>query len=368
MADEPGMDKAELRKLLTIAKKAPVNVALGMMKDGTPAILMHKVKQPRALSKELESGGAELKNMRWGEFLVEEEGDPKTLVARLNKPASGLARKLVKAVKFAGFSKVVLKFEDGTSEEGADEENQEGAAEGAPGAATAAPQTADRPTPVPDAAGAAPEAAAPPSGDLGPITARVTGLVKRMLPLIGADAARADQLKSLAKDAQAAIQGQDTAKAETAANALEQAIAGFEAAPAGTQPAVDPAVLTKASTAWVRVRQVIDGELAKLMDSVRSTYQDHGGLAEIEKRVRAELDSVLGKLDDELAHKLDEISKAGAAEQPKLTSEAKQIVQRYQDHIATDKVLGALDENPFVPLSVQKTAGNALTAIARALH
>lgn len=355
MADEPGMDKGELRKLLTVAKKTPVNAAIGMTKDGTPAMLLHKIKQPRALSKELEGSG-DLKNMRWGELYVDEEKDSKTLIARLNKPASGMARKLVKVVKFAGFSKVVLQFEDGTSEEGGDEEGDEAAADGSPPVAAAEPAPAP-PQPPPQAT------------DFGPVTARVTALVKRMLPLIAADATRGDTLKTLAKQAQGFIQSRDAAQAESATDALEQAVTGFEAAGAApAQSQTDAATLAKARSAWMAVRQRVDGDLSKLLDAVRSTYQDHGGLAEIEQRVQKELDGVLGALNEDLAHKLDEMGKAGAAERPKLMAEAKQIAERYQQHVATDKVLGALDDNPFVPLSVQKTVTAALSAIVRTLH
>lgn len=353
------MEKGELRKLLTVAKKTPVNAAIGMMKDGTPALLLHKIKQPRALSKELEGSG-ELKNMRWGEFFVDEEKDPKTLVARLNKPASGMARKLVKVVKFAGFSKVVLQFEDGTTEEGGDEEGDEAA----PPADGAQPVAAGEPA----AAAAAPPQQGP---DLGPVTARITALVKRMLPLVAADPSRGDSLKTLAKGAQGFIRGGDLGQAESATNALEQAVTGFEAtaaAPASGQAPTDPATLAKARSAWIAVRQRIDVDLNKLLDAVRATYRDHRGLGQIEQRVQKELDGVRAALDDELARKLDEMGKAATAERPKLVAEAKQIAQRYQQHIATDKVMGALDDNPFVPLSVQKTVTAALSAIVSKLH
>lgn len=348
MADEAGMEKGELRKLLTIAKKTPVNAAIGMSKDGTPALLLHKIKQPRALSKELEAGTSELKNMRWGEFYVDEEKDPKTLVARLNKPASGLARKLVKVVKFAGFSKVVLQFEDGTTEAGEDEETP--AAE--PGAA------------LPAIAAAPPEASPdspPQASDLGPITARITTLVKRMMPLISADPSRGDTLKGVAKEAQAALQSRDVGQAEAAAARLEEVIIGFEQA----APPADPATIAKARSAWIAVRQRLDLDLHKLLDAVRETYEGHDGLAEIERRVQTELDGVLGSLDDELARKLDDLGKAADADRPKLAAEAKQIVARYQQHVASNKLLGVIDDNPFVPLTVQKTTNAALSAIVR---
>jgi hypothetical protein len=339
MADEPGMDKDELRKLLMVAKKTPVNAAIGMLKDGRPALLLHKIKQPRTLSKELESSG-DLKNMRWGDFHVDGDKDPKTLVARLNKPAAGLARRLVKAVKFAGFSKVVLEFEDGTTEEGGDEEEAE--------------ETA-----------AAPQAAALQAPDLGPVRARLTACVKRMMPLIAADASRGDTLRPLAKAAQAAIQAGDAAHATAAADALEKAVAGFEA------PAVvpaDPAALAKARSAWIGVRQKVDGDLGKLLDAVRTTYKDHPGRAEIERFVQQQLNGVREALDGDLADKLDEMGKAPASDRPKLAVEAKQIAARYQQHLATDKVLGALDDNPFVPLTVQKIVTAALSVIVRTIH
>ena len=375
MADDTGMDKSELRKLLTLAKKTPVSAAMGMGKDGTPVLLLHKTKHARALSKELEATTPDLKNMRWGELLVDEEKDPRTLIARLNKPSSGLARKLIKVVKFAGFSKVVLQFEDGSTEEGGDEEGVEDAAQD-----SGTPQSAAADTPAPpalDPVGAAPSAAPQAAeqdrgADLRPLTVRLTALVKRMIPLISADPSRQGELSTLAKTAQAAIQGGDQAGADKAATDLEKTIVRFEtakdAAPAGEPATADAATIAKARAVWLATRKRVDADLNKLLDTIRDTYKDHGGLAEIEKHVQGQLDTVLDALDEDLAHKLDEMSKATGPERPKLVAEAKKIVARYQQHIATDKVVGTLDDNPFVPISVQKTVSAALSALSRSIH
>ncbi len=48
-----GMEVAEMKRLLTKSKAEPVNVAVGL--DGKNAVMMlHKMKQPKAVSKDLE--------------------------------------------------------------------------------------------------------------------------------------------------------------------------------------------------------------------------------------------------------------------------------------------------------------------------
>jgi hypothetical protein len=77
---------------------------------------------------------------------------------------------------------------------------------------------------------------------------------------------------------------------------------------------------------------------------------------------------VLGQLDEELAEKLEAAAKAtDPAQHAKLVGEAKQAVQRYQAFLASEPTLAELDDNPFVPLSIQKTLSGTLSVLSRAI-
>src|SRR3954447_19849059 len=119
-----GMDVGEMKRLLTKSKPEPVNVAVGQ--DGKNAVMMlHKMKQPKAVSKDLEGKFKDLKNARWGTAFVDTEDDPKLVILTLNRAASGLGAKLKKTLKGTGFSKVRIQLEDGTVDEDVGEEEEE---------------------------------------------------------------------------------------------------------------------------------------------------------------------------------------------------------------------------------------------------
>src|SRR5271163_4833828 len=133
---DTGMEKAEMKKLLVRSKKEPVNCAVAQPGSGPHALLMmDKIKQPRAVVKELEKQCADMKNPRWGTVSVDTDENPRLAVFQLNKPAPGMARRLVKTLKGTGFSKVQVRFEDGSPDE-ADEDEEDEAPPAAAAAAT----------------------------------------------------------------------------------------------------------------------------------------------------------------------------------------------------------------------------------------
>src|SRR3954453_9081947 len=108
-----GMDVADMRRLLSKSKTEPLNVAVGL--DGKNAVMMlHKTKQPKGVSKDLEGNFDALKNARWGTAFVYIDADPKLVILTLNRAASGIGAKLKKTLKGTGFSKVRIQLEDGT--------------------------------------------------------------------------------------------------------------------------------------------------------------------------------------------------------------------------------------------------------------
>ena len=120
---DAGMDKTDLKKFLGYAKKDPVNCAVGIS-DGKPVIVLDRVKKPKAIEKDLSDKLPDMKVVRWGTASIDQD-NPKLVVLRLNKSASGLAAKLRKPLKEAGFSQVEIRLEDGTvAEKVSDEEDE----------------------------------------------------------------------------------------------------------------------------------------------------------------------------------------------------------------------------------------------------
>src|SRR4051794_36212140 len=125
-----GMDFDRLKALLRLSKKEPVNCAVaGQTADATMAyILLDKVKAPKAVSGVLDKENPKNFNLRWGSVVVDMDIDPKLVTFTLNKNVTGLAKKLKKSLKGTGYTKVVINFEDGTS----DSDLEEGEGSGLP--------------------------------------------------------------------------------------------------------------------------------------------------------------------------------------------------------------------------------------------
>ena len=90
--DPPGMSKDDLKKNLVFAKKEPINVAFGMDKSGKPVIMLDKVKQGAALSRQLKTTAPDIKDLRWGTVTLD-QSNPKLAIFAINKVVSGGARR-----------------------------------------------------------------------------------------------------------------------------------------------------------------------------------------------------------------------------------------------------------------------------------
>ena len=104
-----GMEIAEMKRLLALSRAAPLGCAIGAGDDRTMALLLiDRVKAPKAVLKELEEEFPDLSNARFGTVQAMPDGQAKTVRFVLNKPSSGLSKKLVKTLKGTGYSKVEL--------------------------------------------------------------------------------------------------------------------------------------------------------------------------------------------------------------------------------------------------------------------
>ena len=353
MADvDTGMDKADMKKLLTVSKKQPVNCAVGVTKTGV-VLMMDKIKQPKAVLKDLEKKFADMKQPHWGSAVVDMDADPKLVVLTLNKAAPGMARKMKKTLKGTGFSKVEIRLEDGTVADTADEGDEEEEA----GPAAAARPVEAAPAPA-DAAGVGPDA--------GVLTQQLTGLVGQLKAALAADPSRAEPLKALATQAQASLKSGDLPAAQSAVTQLAQALGGEGGAAPSAAPAPNMQALNKAKLAWSAARAKVEGDLGKLHGEMTKHFKGHGLDAELDGIFASKVQPIMSRLDEGLSKKLDEVAgNADPAQHTKLLGEAKQIVQQTSAFVAGEPMLAKLDTNPFVPVAIQKTLSSTLTALDR---
>jgi hypothetical protein len=214
------------------------------------------------------------------------------------------------------------------------------------------------------------------------LTATLTTLVKQALPLIAADPSQADALKSLMTQAQAALKSGDLDTANGHVVSLQGLLNGGSGAPgsvpAGTAPngdsmsnatAASAPAIAKARMAWVATRQRVEGDLGKLHGAFTSALKGHSMEQELTRTFRNRVDTVLDKLGAQLSDKLDAINQAtDPTQRAKLVQDAHALIAGYQAHVDSDETIGLLDQNPFTPMSVQKTMTTTLSALAKAIR
>lgn len=104
MPKKLAMDIAEEKKLLIISKRRFVYCAIASGYGDTRGFALfrlHRTKKPRQLADELLKDFGEARNIRFGIASIE----GKTVKLELNKPAPGLDKKLVRALKGTGFTR-----------------------------------------------------------------------------------------------------------------------------------------------------------------------------------------------------------------------------------------------------------------------
>ncbi|MBV9757510.1 MAG: hypothetical protein JO047_10685 [Alphaproteobacteria bacterium] len=115
-------------------------------------------------------------------------------------------------------------------------------------------------------------------------------------------------------------------------------------------------------------RQKVDSDIGNLHNAFTAAFKGHGRHGDLTKAFRDRVDSVLGTLDEALAHKLEAVNAAAdPGDRTKLVQEAHVLIASYTKHVANDPTIAELDKNPFVPLSIQKTMTATLTALSKAI-
>ena len=127
-------------------------------------------------------------------------------------------------------------------------------------------------------------------------------------------------------------------------------------------------VYAKSRMAWIATQQKVKSDIEKLRAELLATYKDESAVSQIEKSYQFVVTSLLATIDDSLADKLDEVTNATDAEtRSKLIAEARGIMNRYQT-AAANPIVADLDNNPFVPLSIQKTLTATLAGLSAAIR
>jgi hypothetical protein len=231
--------------------------------------------------------------------------------------------------------------------------------------------------PVSDAqsASAAPPPSPPSSAaainrdELARFTARVNAL-KPGLDLLkqatdDAGKQRATECSSLARQAVGLAQKQDFAAAHGLLEQVEQLLQ------APTQSAASPVVpagtvdYAKCRLAWDAAKKKVHAELQALEQAILTHFRGAAAFPELAKKVRA-LDDVLAGFAEGLADQLDEAqNEADPARRQERHAAAAKTIARYRERVTSDPFIAQIQANPFVPVSISKTLGDTLAALAK---
>jgi hypothetical protein len=141
---------------------------------------------------------------------------------------------------------------------------------------------------------------------------------------------------------------------------------GGQAAPWKPDPK-ELADYQRAQRGWTVTRERVGADLQKLRQAILAEYADDPELSGIAASVRG-LDRVMDALDERLVDALDALASAKTQEAAEEAQErARDIVRRYARFIRQDPLIPRLDENPFVPVSIEKSMTNALDHLVEIL-
>jgi hypothetical protein len=357
-ASDSIMAPDKMKPLLALSKREPVQAALCISADGEGIILLDKKAKPKRVLSMLKSSAAKAKlqlnsaSMRFGRAEVDPDYDPGTIRFSINKEPPGPYRiKMVELVRRIPYQKVEFQV-DPTLEEEPEEESEQQQAAGTP-------ETATTSAPPPDAAG---------------LTARLRDLIGQIGPAAGDDAARKAELVKLAGAANEAIKANDVARAEEAVRQLLAALSApvtTRKAPAADASPAGPVAYGKARLIWLSTRKKVVGDIDRLMQALRAHYaqEDAGFGDDIAAQFTDTVAPVMAAFDESLADALDAaINQTEAGPRAERVAEAKAIVERYQSYLGSEPLIGWMDENPLVPVTIATTLSTTLKALSATIH
>lgn len=400
MAENTGMKTGDMKShLRQSSEKKPLKFAFGVGKDANLALLLlEKSGAPLAVEGSLKKMFPDVKNTRFGtaypagkggEETQETEGEegkegPSLVKFYVNKAVTGMAKRLVKTLKGTGFTKVEILLEDGTPVESHQEAEEEAPK---PQAQTG---TSEVPPPPPQ-----PQAEEP-KPDPAELERKLKALIPQIPTVAGTNAELLARLKKFAIDGTTALKTNNLKYAAVYIEQLRRALEAAAQTAKGSEippppppqqpqqttqapqqqpqqpPTTGAVAFGKSRLAWLAARNKMASDIEKLRSEIVAHYADRseGNLvAEIEKRYRDRVAPLLSDLDEQLADKLDEATNATDPEKRgKLVQEAKDLIGKYQNVVNGNNILYALDNNPFMPMAIQKTLTTTLSTIAAAVR
>jgi len=373
LAADTIMAPDKMKPLLALSKREPVQAAIGLTADGEGVILLHKTAKPKKVFAMLKAAAAKSKlplnpaSLRFGRAEVDTDYDAAMVRFFINKEAPGNLRlKLVEVVKRIPYQKVEINVDAALEDEPEEE------AEGQEASAPAAP-----PPPPPPAPGAA----AAPDPEL--LKQELALLIGQIPGACGSDPAVKAALAKLAADATLNLRTNNLAAAEGLIGRLRDAVAHPEAVTttpaAATQPARPPreppagmagAVnYAKCRLIWLGTRKKIEADIDRLADAVREAYADEGTGDTLGEMFRQRVAPIMAGFDESLADKLDEaVNQTDPEKHQALVAEARQIIGRYGDFLATEPLIAKLDANTLLPVAIAQTMNTALQALSAAIR
>jgi len=138
-------------------------------------------------------------------------------------------------------------------------------------------------------------------------------------------------------------------------------VTGASAVPVAA--AASPEVYRRSSVEWAGLRAGIEADLKRLEASILTWGRDQPDLDDLTPHT-APLFAVLDRLDTRLGSSL--MTAAEAAEpgaQQQALAEARQAIQDYQGFVSADPLVAALDDNPFLPLTIAATVRQTLATL-----
>jgi hypothetical protein len=179
--------------------------------------------------------------------------------------------------------------------------------------------------------------------------------------------------------------------------AAEQALAALTPMLAGLAAGTDTATRSrtgvvnhaKARLAWLAARKKAQGEILQLQQAIRAAFEpgaedddddegDDGDAPELDDDLPDEfpdleerlqhLDTILVRLDESLADTLDDAMNASDLDQREaLNRQAQAQIADFLGYVESEPLLLNLDQNPFLPVTVQATLQATLRTLAATL-
>jgi hypothetical protein len=353
-----GTDK--MKPLLALSKRDPVQAAIGLTSDGEAIILLDKKAKPKKVLSMMRGIASKAKinlaaaSLRFGRAEVDTDYDSGCVRFFVNKETPGNMRpKLVEIVKRIAYQKVEINVDTSLEEE--PEEDVSGA--GDTPSSSAMPEAAAVPEPPPP-----PPPPAPPA-DLGALRTELAGLIQKLVAAAGGDAARLEQMKQLAGQANASIKGADQPGAAALIAQLRELMMG-PAPSAAPEATAFRREWGAAWSAWLDAFDTVESQI----DMLGRVMAESGDPA-LETIAATGLGTLFADKKMPLTLAGLQLGKAGNdAALGKMVASARKAVDGFAGHIATDAKVAACDEVELgVSVAIRATLTPALQRLSDAL-